>query len=68
MAGRTRLQQALPVTSGYKAAVWLSSIDRHIERIEQASPRVLVGEFSGAAGGLSGGIVDRVLRTAPSPR
>src|ERR1700726_509553 len=53
MAGRTHLQQALPVTFGYKAAVWLSSIDRHIERIEQAKPRVLVGEFSGAAGTLA---------------
>jgi 3-carboxy-cis,cis-muconate cycloisomerase len=53
MAGRTHLQQALPITFGYKAAVWLSSIDRHIERIEQAGPRVLVGEFSGAAGTLA---------------
>jgi 3-carboxy-cis,cis-muconate cycloisomerase len=53
MAGRTHLQQALPVTFGYKAAVWLSSIDRHIERLEQALPRVLVGEFSGAAGTLA---------------
>jgi 3-carboxy-cis,cis-muconate cycloisomerase len=53
MAGRTHLQQALPVTFGYKAAVWLSSIDRHVERIEQARPRVLVGEFSGAAGTLA---------------
>jgi 3-carboxy-cis,cis-muconate cycloisomerase len=53
MAGRTHLQQALPVTFGYKAAVWLSSIDRHIERLEQARPRVLVGEFSGAAGTLA---------------
>jgi 3-carboxy-cis,cis-muconate cycloisomerase len=53
MAGRTHLQQALPVTFGYKVAVWLSSIDRHIERIEQARPRVLVGEFSGAAGTLA---------------
>ena len=53
MAGRTHLQQALPVTFGYKTAVWLSSIDRHIERIEQARPRVLVGEFSGAAGTLA---------------
>ncbi len=52
-AGRTHLQQALPVTFGYKAAVWLSSIDRHIERIEQARPRVLVGEFAGAAGTLA---------------
>lgn len=53
MAGRTHLQQASPVTFGYKAAVWLSSIERHIERIGQARPRVLVGEFSGAAGTLA---------------
>jgi 3-carboxy-cis,cis-muconate cycloisomerase len=53
MAGRTHLQQALPVTFGYKAAVWLSSIDRHIVRVDQALPRILVGEFSGAAGTLA---------------
>jgi 3-carboxy-cis,cis-muconate cycloisomerase len=53
MAGRTHLQQALPITFGYKAAVWLSSIDRHIERVEQALPRILVGEFAGAAGTLA---------------
>ena len=53
MAGRTHLQQALPVTFGYKAAVWLSSIDRHIERVDQALPRILLGQFSGAAGTLA---------------
>jgi 3-carboxy-cis,cis-muconate cycloisomerase len=53
MAGRTHLQQALPVTFGYKTAVWLSSIDRHIERVRQALPRILVGEFAGAAGTLA---------------
>jgi 3-carboxy-cis,cis-muconate cycloisomerase len=53
MAGRTHLQQALPVTFGYKAAVWLSSIDRHIERVDQALSRILLGEFSGAAGTLA---------------
>ena len=53
MAGRTHLQQALPVTFGYKVAVWLSSIDRHLERLAQIRPRVLVGEFSGAAGTLA---------------
>jgi 3-carboxy-cis,cis-muconate cycloisomerase len=47
MAGRTHLQQALRITFGYKAAVWLSSIDRHIERLAQALPRILFGEFSG---------------------
>jgi 3-carboxy-cis,cis-muconate cycloisomerase len=53
MAGRTHLQQALPITFGYKAAVWLTSIDRHIERVEQALPRILVGEFAGATGTLA---------------
>ncbi|MDX5629767.1 MULTISPECIES: adenylosuccinate lyase family protein [unclassified Brenneria] len=53
MAGRTHLQQALPVTFGYKAAIWLDIFDRHEERLQQASPRILVGEFAGAAGTLA---------------
>jgi 3-carboxy-cis,cis-muconate cycloisomerase len=53
MAGRTHLQQALPVTFGYKVAVWLAMFDRHQERFAQARPRVLVGEFAGAAGTLA---------------
>ncbi len=53
MAGRTHLQQALPVTFGYKAAVWLSMFDRHAERLRQVRPRVLVGELAGAAGTLA---------------
>ena len=35
MAGRTHLQQALPVTFGYKAAIWLAMFDRHAERLAQ---------------------------------
>jgi 3-carboxy-cis,cis-muconate cycloisomerase len=53
MAGRTHLQQALPVTFGYKVAVWLAMFDRHAERIAQLRPRVLVGQFAGAAGTLA---------------
>ncbi|WP_198139701.1 MULTISPECIES: class-II fumarase/aspartase family protein [Chelativorans] len=53
MAGRTHLQHALPVTFGYKAAVWLSAFDRHAARLEEISPRVLVVEFSGASGTLA---------------
>ena len=53
MAGRTHLQQALPVTFGYKTAIWLAMFDRHAERLEQLKPRVLVGQFAGAAGTLS---------------
>jgi 3-carboxy-cis,cis-muconate cycloisomerase len=53
MAGRTHLQHALPITFGYKSAVWLSSIERHAERLEQLRERVLMGQFSGAAGTLA---------------
>jgi 3-carboxy-cis,cis-muconate cycloisomerase len=53
MAGRTHLQQALPVTFGYKTAVWLAMFDRHAERLAQLKPRVLVGQFAGAAGTLA---------------
>jgi 3-carboxy-cis,cis-muconate cycloisomerase len=53
MAGRTHLQQALPVTFGYKVAVWLAMFDRHAQRLAQLRPRVLVGEFAGAAGTLA---------------
>jgi 3-carboxy-cis,cis-muconate cycloisomerase len=53
MAGRTHLQQALPVTFGYKTAIWLAMFDRHAERLAQLKPRVLVGQFGGAAGTLA---------------
>jgi len=53
MAGRTHLQQALPVTFGYKTAIWLAMFDRHAERLAQLKPRLLVGQFAGAAGTLA---------------
>jgi 3-carboxy-cis,cis-muconate cycloisomerase len=53
MAGRTHLQQALPITFGYKAAVWLAMFDRHQQRLAQLRERVLVVEFGGAAGTLA---------------
>jgi 3-carboxy-cis,cis-muconate cycloisomerase len=51
--GRSNLQQAIPVTFGYKMAGILSAILRHRERIAQLRERVLVGEFAGAAGTLA---------------
>jgi 3-carboxy-cis,cis-muconate cycloisomerase len=53
MAGRTHLQHALPVTFGYKCAVWLSSFYRHRERLEQLEPRSLLVQYGGAAGTLA---------------
>jgi len=53
MAGRTHLQHALPVTFGYKCAVWLSGFQRHLERLEQLRGRTLLVQFGGAAGSLA---------------
>lgn len=53
MAGRTHLQQALPVTFGYKVAIWLAMFDRHQQRLAQLRERVLCVEFAGAAGTLA---------------
>src|SRR6266516_3793184 len=53
MAGRSNLQQAVPITFGYKVATWLSAIERHQQRLAGLRPRVLVGEFGGAAGTLA---------------
>jgi len=53
MAGRSNLQQAVPITFGYKAATYLAAFDRHRQRLREMRPRVLVGEFGGAAGTLS---------------
>jgi 3-carboxy-cis,cis-muconate cycloisomerase len=53
MAGRTHLQHALPVTFGHKAAVWLAAVRRHRQRLAELRPRVLVGQFAGAAGTLA---------------
>jgi len=53
MAGRSNLQQAVPLTFGYKMAGLLSAIERHRERLVQMRPRVLVGEFAGAVGTLA---------------
>jgi 3-carboxy-cis,cis-muconate cycloisomerase len=53
MAGRSNLQQAVPITFGYKVATLLAAMQRHRARLKELRPRVLVGEFAGAAGTLS---------------
>jgi 3-carboxy-cis,cis-muconate cycloisomerase len=53
MAGRSNLQQAVPITFGYKMATLLAAFVRHKQRLNELRPRVLVGEFGGAAGTLS---------------
>src|SRR5271168_3030475 len=53
MAGRSNLQQAVPITFGYKMATILAAFERHKQRLKELRARVLVGEFGGAAGTLS---------------
>jgi 3-carboxy-cis,cis-muconate cycloisomerase len=53
MAGRSNLQQAVPITFGFKAATLLAAVMRHRQQLAQLRPRALVGEFGGAAGTLA---------------
>lgn len=53
MAGRTHLQHALPITFGYKCAVWLSGLQRHKIRLNELRPRALMVQYGGAAGTLA---------------
>jgi len=48
--GRTHGQPALPVTYGFRFAVWASELARHYVRLKQMKERILVGKMSGAVG------------------
>ena len=48
--GRTHGVAALPITMGFKFAVYASEVVRHIDRLEEAKPRICVGKMSGAVG------------------
>lgn len=49
-AGRTHGQIGVPTTYGLRFAIWASEVGRHIERLEQLKPRLLVGQMTGAVG------------------
>lgn len=53
MAGRTHGQPGLPITFGFKVAIWMREIRRHIERLKEIRPRLEVGQLSGGVGSLS---------------
>ncbi len=54
MIGRTHGQHALPITLGFKFAVWMRENARHIQRFRQCRERLLVGKMSGAVGTQAG--------------
>jgi 3-carboxy-cis,cis-muconate cycloisomerase len=53
VAGRTRTQQAVPMSFGIKVAQWLSPLLRQLERLEQLKPRLLKTQLAGAVGTLA---------------
>jgi len=50
MIGRTHGQHALPITLGFKFAVWGYEVNRHLHRLNECRERVLVGKMTGAVG------------------
>ena len=53
MAGRTHGQIGLPITFGFKAAVWLDELDRHEQRLIELAERMDVVQLAGGVGSLS---------------
>lgn len=53
LPGRTHGQPGLPITFGFKVAVWVREIRRHIERLKEVRPRMGEGQLAGGVGSLS---------------
>ena len=53
MAGRTHLQQALPITFGHKVAVWLSALQRRPTGSNRQSLAPCQAQLGGAVGTLA---------------
>ncbi len=63
MAGRTLLQQALPIPFGLKAARWLALAARQVEALRRCRDNALALQFGGAAGTLAA-LGDNGMRVA----
>jgi 3-carboxy-cis,cis-muconate cycloisomerase len=63
MPGRTHLQHALPITFGYKCAIWLAPLSRHARSLRSLRERLLFVQFGGAVGTLAS-LGDRGRATA----
>jgi adenylosuccinate lyase len=51
--GRTHGQHAVPATFGFKVAVWIDELCRHLERLRACEDRVFVAMLGGGAGTLA---------------
>ena len=50
MAGRTHGRHAIPITYGYKVAVWIYELRQAIDRLEDAEKRIFTVMMGGAVG------------------
>jgi adenylosuccinate lyase len=68
MCGRTHGQPGLPITFGFKAAVWAAELDRHLARIRAGRGRWELAQLGGALGtmefwgGAAAGLLDAFAR------
>ncbi len=53
LPGRTHGQHAVPATFGFKVAVWIDELGRHVERLCGCEGRVFVAMLGGGAGTLA---------------
>ena len=53
LPGRTHGQHAVPATFGFKVAVWIDELGRHVERLQACEGRVFVAMLGGGAGTLA---------------
>src|SRR5467141_4511850 len=53
LPGRTHGQHAVPATFGFKVAVWIDELGRHVERLCASEGRVFVAMLGGGAGTLA---------------
>src|SRR5438309_11698627 len=53
LPGRTHGQHAVPATFGFKVAVWIDGLCRHVERLRGCEGRVFVAMLGGGAGTLA---------------
>src|SRR5262245_24164914 len=53
LPGRTHGQHAVPATFGFKVAVWIDELGRHVERLFACEGRVFVTMLGGGAGTLA---------------
>ncbi len=50
LMGRTRMQRAMPIRASDKLRGWREPLERHLARLAELRPRLLVVQFGGAVG------------------